>query len=727
MPVLTLTLCVALPATASAHALLLRADPSPGARLRAAPAEIALTFSEPLNRDLSTARIIYVRSQQRVPATVTFTEPTVIVLRLAQRLSRGAYLVRWHSVSVLDGHTVNGSFGFAFGLASVPRTQQSVTTLGLAGILHAGLRALGYAALFFFGGGVLCGLLLRSELGPAGWLLPSDAPGCPEIVDTRSVEAIWWRTTTAGWLAAVAGAAVALADAASAAGGLHWHGIESYLFSTAAGGARLLTVLMILVAVVAADRWLSLAALALLAALLALAFGGHANSASPRALALTADWLHLSAAVVWAGGIAQIAATWLPGLWRSAESERRRVMREVLTRFGRLALAAFAIVAIAGATLAVTELRTVQRLWSSSYGTALLIKIGVVALMAAASWTHALRLRPRLLRATAAPFGTAERRHWRLLGIEPPLTAVVLGVGGLLAVLPLPADDVLAAAKASRPAAAYPAIDPPDGSQLAVAEQAGRWVAAAWVNRPAGTTAGTLWLLDSTARPVAARVTIQGAQTTSCGAGCRRFRFAGDVGSLRLRAVLGDQRATASLPVYWLPGDNSAAQRILAGAVRALDHLRSFRIAERLVTGFPGPPATASYWISGPHDYRVSYGGQTFGQTIALGTRTWVLEPGGHWQEQSGPPLDTLSLMPWFEHQTDVRLLDVTVRGGQRIADLALADIRPVNIEVPLWFRLRIDLRSDRVLAMRMIAPAHFMNQRYYRFDTPVAIAAPPR
>jgi hypothetical protein len=83
--------------------------------------------------------------------------------------------------------------------------------------------------------------------------------------------------------------------------------------------------------------------------------------------------------------------------------------------------------------------------------------------------------------------------------------------------------------------------------------------------------------------------------------------------------------------------------------------------------------------------------------------------------------------MPWWTHRSHVRLLDIRKLHGERIADIALADIRPPSVSIPFWFRLRIDLTSMRVLAMRMITVGHFMDQRYYAFDTPVRIRPPAR
>src|SRR5207253_9332030 len=109
-----------------------------------------------------------------------------------------------------------------------------------------------------------------------------------------------------------------------------WRAIDAYLLSTVSGGARAVAVAAAAIAVLLARRARRAAAGALLIGLAAIAVGGHANSASPRAFALLSDWLHLVAAAAWTGGIAQIVATWLPGVRRLSLGERRTVMRAVL-------------------------------------------------------------------------------------------------------------------------------------------------------------------------------------------------------------------------------------------------------------------------------------------------------------------------------------------------------------------------------------------------------------
>lgn len=713
-------------AGASAHAELAAATPVPGSRLSAAPGRLTLSFTEPLDRRLTTLRVLATHGRRRLQADLRFIGQRTVVARLRPRVTAGSYMVEWHSVSALDGHAADGSFGFGV------RTRRAVPTTTGAGssesVLELSLRTLWYVALFYFAGGLLCGLLLSTpeKRIPAGWLFPTAA-------DAHSAAAAWRRTRAAGWAAVGGAALLALLDTRSA-GGLNWRSVDSYLLSTAPGLARVTVVAALLLAAATAGRARSLAAAGALAALAGLAVGGHADAVSPRIPAIAADWLHLVAAVVWAGGIAQLGAAWLPGVLRLPGPARRAVMREVLGRFGRIALPAFALVVTAGTADALIELGAVQRLWSTGYGVALLAKTAGVTALALLSYLHALRLRPRLLRAAVGATPAVERRHWRLFGAQPAVVPAVLAGGAALAVVPLPASGAAGPALAASPAPATapatarrtPLLEPPANSQLAVAEEAGPWIAAAWVERAGGDWAGTVRLLSSAVRPVPARVSILSAGTTPCGVGCLRFRVPAARSSLVLRANLGRRSATGSIPISWQPSGDRTAQRILSAAATATQSLRSLRIAERLSTGTGDTAALTAYRISGRHDYEISYRSAGFGETIGIGPRTWVLQPGGFWQEQTGPPLDTGELMPWLAHRRAIRLLDIAHVGARCIADIALADIRPSGIQIPFWFRLRIDLGAMRVLAMRMIAPAHFMDQRYFAFDRPERVL-PPR
>ncbi|MFZ0973993.1 MAG: copper resistance CopC family protein, partial [Solirubrobacteraceae bacterium] len=154
------------PAAASAHALPVASSVPPGASLNGAPPAITVTFSEPLNRPLSTLRLATSRGVV-VRSTVTSDGPSALVLRPVRRLSRGVYDVVWHTVSAVDGHTAQGSYSFGVRAAVVgPAVAAAPGALADGGWLRALLDATFDGALILFCGGVFCGALLSPPQDP---------------------------------------------------------------------------------------------------------------------------------------------------------------------------------------------------------------------------------------------------------------------------------------------------------------------------------------------------------------------------------------------------------------------------------------------------------------------------------------------------------------------------------------------------------------------------------
>jgi putative copper export protein len=586
-------------------------------------------------------------------------------------------------------------------------------------------------ALFFFGGGLLCAVLLASPAGPAGWLVAGEGPKAITPDGGTSDEAarrIWRRTRAAGWMAAVAGVGVVVAETRDAAGSLSPSAVDAYLLSTASGASRATAVLAVVVAAALAGRAWRAAAGALVVALAAIAFGGHANSASPRSLALLTDWIHLVAGAVWAGGIAQIVVTWLPRISRLPAGRRMTVVGAVLERFGGIALPAFAVVVIAGIGNALIELGRPAELWATSYGRVLLVKIVLVAAVGVASYLHAFRLRPQVLKGEGSPL--MEQRLWRLVSGEPAVLVVVLVIAAALAVFPLPPRQLLERAEAERSARPTAAsAGPPRAGELAVAEEAGPWIAAAWVRSSGPSLRGTVRLLDFNVRPVPASIRVAGARVRPCGAGCASVQTAGAPRLLRVTAQRGRSTHTALIPVRWNPRRAAAAQAILRRGVAFVRRVRSFRIAERLASGLGGRAALSRYRVQGPFRYAIVTHSNDTTETVVIGRRSWVRQPDGSWmKEPLDRPQDARINLPWFPHRAQPpRLLGLRIIDGRRVAEIALADLPArAGTAPPFWFRLQIDADSGRVLRMRMIAPGHFMNQRYYALNVPNRVEPPP-
>jgi copper transport protein len=715
-----------LPAVASAHALLISSSPSPGAGLGAGPAAITATFSEPLNRPLSTLRLTTSRGLA-VPATVTGESPTRLVLRPVHRLARGVYEVRWRTVSADDGHTAQGSYSFGV-RASVlgPAVSAAPSPLADGGWLRALLDAIFDGALILFCGSVFCSALLSAPgSGPAAWLLPdASRPGA----NHRQ-----WRVTIAIGGAAVLFSLIAtLADVAHAGGGIGGRALHDYLLSDFAGYIRLAVPAMLMVSVVVAargaSRWASAPAVLALAAVAA---GGHSSSARLSGIAFSADLVHLIAASVWLGGLAVIAIAWVPRLGELGAVGRRRVVEVVLPRFGAVAVPAFFTLVVAGGLNAVTELGSPQALWSTGYGRVLLVKTSLVGVVALLSYAHALRLRPRLLAAREVD-ASLERRHWRLLASEPIVSAgIVLAAALLLAYAP-PIDAAAQVAAAGSISSARVLETSAEGSQLSVAGEAGPYIVNALVSRAGGGASVELHTLDALQHPVLLSVRVPGsARGAPCGLGCTRLALSGTSPTLAVEVDAPGRVYRVSLPIRYQPGGETVARQLLALVESGQGKVRSVAIRETLGSGV-GAPEVTSYQVGVPDRfaYRLSRDGRLVSDTTIVGTHEWT-RPAGQkrWQASvyggGGPAFSAAGYLGWWTpFAGQPQLLDRFRAGGDERADIAT--VSRISGLGTVWLQIAIDVTHRRVLHLGMITTAHFMTQTWGAFGDGKPIEPPP-
>jgi copper transport protein len=737
VPVLAAVLCalaLGAPANAHAHAILVRSQPPPGTELSSSPREITATFSEPLNQQLSNltmigpgGRPIHVR-----PRTVGGTE---LVVRPLARLARGIYQVRWHSVSADDGHALDGAYYFGV-QSSAPQmaTQPQASPLAGTGWLRALLRGVFNAALIVFCGGVLLATLLARGCEPAGWLIPERAAGGLTLDDAQR---LWQRTVAVGGVAVVADLATTLADAANAAGSLSAHSLNAYFFTDTAGEARVaMLAALALASGLAARRAPARSSVFVVVALSALALSGHANSADPRALALASDLVHLVAASVWLGGIAQIAWAWLPRVTQLDHPARRAVMEGVLARFGRVALPAFLTLAVSGLLNAVIELESLPALWQDGYGRVLIVKVALVASIALLSSAHAFRLRPRLLAVDLHPPQELERRHWRLLGSEPLIGAGVALAAAVLVAFPPPRSQLAQRSSPPRtlttPSAPAPLSAAMAADELSVAEEAGPLIVAAWVRHlPHGGLSVRLHTLGTNEQPLEVPTRIGGASTIGrCGVGCRTAPLARAPATLTVQVVDHGRGYTARLPVSWRPGANALARRLLAHVEPGQLALRDVRIHETL-RGGPTVPNITDYRLQAPDRFafKLSRGSRLLGETVIIASKEWQRSaPERRWtlgQYGGGGTFAADSYLGWWTpYAQSPRLMDLERTAAGTVAEIAtLSEVQDLG---PVWLRLRLDVTHRRLLRLRMITAGHFMTQEWGAFNLPLQIESPP-
>jgi putative copper export protein len=145
-----------------------------------------------------------------------------------------------------------------------------------------------------------------------------------------------------------------------------------------------------------------------------LSLSGHsAADAGHSWLSELADWVHLSAAILWIGGLVQLIAV----VWPAAPELRRTAF----LRFSRLATVLVALLLVAGTYLSILRLPHLHDLWTTGYGHVLLVKLGLVAL--ALSWgaVHHFIAVPRIDRP-----GVTRRLSRSMLGESAVAMAVLL-------------------------------------------------------------------------------------------------------------------------------------------------------------------------------------------------------------------------------------------------------------------------------------------------------------
>ncbi len=734
VPLPSLALALALLALAApaafGHASFEGASPAPGGRVETSPRQVVLTFSESLNRRLSEATL-ETPGGQRVAARESVSGRRIVLVPSSE-LRRGAYRVRWRTVSSDDAHPLEGSFGFGVRVAAGVGAQAvEQSPLAAGGWARALARGLLYAALLLFAGALIVRALLgarwptpggsgsmepeplgREPVAPGGGVATLARPSAPAVAAQPGAAAARARADAlvvdAGLATAALAAVAAVVDAWVAARGLSAHALDDYLLSSTPGVARIVLVAAALAALALARRSRRLAALMAVAGLGCIVASGHANSANPRALAIAADWIHLAAGSVWLGGAALIALVWGPGLRETAG--RRAVAHDVLPAFGRVALPAFALVVIAGTVNALVELGAVSDLWNTSYGRVLTAKILLVAGAAGLAALH-VRLRAAGREAEATP--------WRALRAEAALGLGVVAAAGLLVAFPLPPrqlDD------ATGSVASVPACDPcplpaARADELTVAGQAGGLVVAAWIRRQTGRLTGTIRTLDFRGRPAREPIEVPGARMGDCGTGCATFTLPGTPARLPVTVRSGGRRYAVALPALWDRGAAGRARSLIERAQRTMRGLRSVRESELTRSG-PTASAATRYALRAPD--RLAYTTDRGVHAIQIGDRQWQKVGGDVWTVgpiPGGIPFRTATWFRWTPYARSVAFLGE--RGG-------LAEVAAADPGTPVWFRLAIDERTGRVLREELVASARLIRHRFFGFNGRVTIT-PPR
>jgi copper transport protein len=373
---------LALPSSALAHASIRSSSPSFRQELRRAPSKVELRFDQIVDLVPDGVQVLDI-SGRTVSSRVRLLDAGHVVAADLRHVPRGAYTVRWRALSG-DGHIVAGVFTFG---VRVP-APEPLQAYGASGPTRAddAVRWLYFVFLALLVGGLGFRLLV----------LPRSLPH-------RLERRFFWVTGIGVVGALEVGIAAFLLRAEDALqlplGDFLYGDLSPFANGTRFGSAFIaMTLGFALVAALLFLAWLTERRTLLWIAFgLALAFASGLSLSGHSAVdrgsskwSELADWVHLSAASLWVGGLVMLVVIFLTS---------RELARGAFLGFSRIAPILIALLLSAGIYLSILRLPQLADLWDSSYGHVLLVKLSLVAIALAWGAAHHFLVAPRIERA----------------------------------------------------------------------------------------------------------------------------------------------------------------------------------------------------------------------------------------------------------------------------------------------------------------------------------------
>jgi putative copper export protein/methionine-rich copper-binding protein CopC len=440
------------PATAWAHPHLVRSSPASGAHLESSPNEIRLVFTEiPM---IAATRVLLLSSKgDTIQLDSLRRDPKdshIVLAAIRSTLASGSYDLLWRTVAS-DGHGANGRIAFTVGStpADTVTDHRSVGSALSADETdsepHRGKRidqavqiALGapmwlarwaaFVSLFLLIGAVAFKYLILQRTSPA----PRDSDVFYQIASSGAA--------TAGMFSAIVLVIATVIKLYGETEVMRSVSLGTILTETGWGQAWLLQMIACVIAVgalAAAHRkndfaWPVAAACALILSATP-AITGHAISSDEALIAVPVDIAHVLAGSIWLGTLAIILIVGIGGAVKAPDTASvGEKIATLVNAFSPIALACGAIVVASGVATSLMHVNPISRLWRTTYGMTLVVKLALVSLLFTLGAWNWRRVRPNL--------GGEEGVQALRFSAKLELTAsvLVLAVTAFLVALPLP-------------------------------------------------------------------------------------------------------------------------------------------------------------------------------------------------------------------------------------------------------------------------------------------------
>jgi putative copper export protein/methionine-rich copper-binding protein CopC len=735
----------------AAHGILQRSSPRANAVLPSPPERLVLEFNESVEPRFSRVEVVGPGGSVLARGGETSGDGRRLSLSL-EGSGAGIYAVRWRVLSAVDGHTASGSFLFAVGEAGAPPPSPSPRPPALPPLGLVAARWLTYLSALLLSGAVLfdAAVLHRAvgQMDPAGRAVVG-APASAAVSRLRMISAVVLLLALAvefvvqgadvlgagaggmlrrnvistllvqtklGWstLARLfATVLLLLPDGPSGrilrAAGLIWLGVFTAVTASLGGPSALGSSHVALIVLVGAvyglasilaarivpaipdlrvPAWRAAAPLAAGVLLAGFTIASHAGGRG--GLLAVFDWLHLTAAAAWVGGLPALALT-LRAVPSPARSEIGRLL---VPRVSAVAGLSLLVLILTGTAASWTFVASLRGFIDTTYGRSLAAKLALVLIVAFLGAVNRFVLSPRI----ASRDIRALERFRRSVSLEAVLGALILLVVAALGIMP--------------PAAVTPAPSPAAGV-LYAGDLAGSRVLVR-------VTPGTAGLNDVTVEGGRASVRLRHLGTF------REAALSPD-GTVELTdgwweiVVTGGRAQTIFPLVVGEPpaGSDPAAVRDLARARAVMRRVRTWREVERITDG-SGHAVETQFEAVRPN--RLRYRTTSGSEAVIIGAVRLSRDRGAPWLRDLLPQPMQLDgpYAQYLEGATAVRFGGEESCAGEicRIVLWALPAGRA-------QFAARIGRRSSRIYGIEMVAPAHYMTSRADRLNAPLVITPP--
>jgi copper transport protein len=398
---------------ASAHAVLLEADPAAGSRLELPPERITLTFNERLEDELYGIRVLDGNGEDVVSADAVLSDDRRTLSLELPPLADGLYTVSYKVIST-DGHPIRASYIFTIGGGTA--AESGAASGHLHDHEHGLSSGLSLSAAGIFAARILYYLSLLLVTGWIAWGIfrPID----PLAAFRKTYRRVSFNLRLFHLFALLPAIALVLPDYLASAQPEE----VVKLLRTNVGLSWGIGLLLTLLSFPLLHRSRLLDTLWVILWPISETLNGHAMAAKPLAASAVLNAVHTAAAALWAGGLLYALLLFV---------KDKPAMYGFLPRLARAALISLIVLAVTGTAETWLMLPDLRLLPDTLWGRLLIAKAAVVALVVITALAIRNRMRRRL-----------EDRLGPLLKLDFALMGIVTAIVGVFTYLsPIPANE----------------------------------------------------------------------------------------------------------------------------------------------------------------------------------------------------------------------------------------------------------------------------------------------